>query len=55
LGVPKQKGHLDGGLAERRREYYMGEGGVFPLVRAVVNFVSPESPVAHPSTKGVAT
>ncbi len=31
----------------------MGEGGGFPRVRAVVNFVSPELPVACPSTKGV--
>jgi hypothetical protein len=38
---------------ERRREYYMGEGGGFPQVRAVVSLVSPESPVACLSTKGV--
>jgi len=31
----------------------MGEGGGFPRVRAVVNLVSPELPVACPSTKGV--
>jgi hypothetical protein len=31
----------------------MGEGGGFPRVRAVVNQVSPELPVACPSTKGV--
>jgi hypothetical protein len=31
----------------------MGEGGGFPRVRAVVSLVSPKSPVAHPSTKGV--
>jgi hypothetical protein len=30
----------------------MGEGGGFPQVWALVNFVSPESPVACPSTKG---
>ncbi len=38
---------------ERHREYYMGEGGGFPRVRAVVNLVSLESPVACPSIKGV--
>jgi hypothetical protein len=54
-GVPKQKGHLGGGLAERRIEYYMGEGGGFPRVWAVVSLVSPKSPVACPSTKGVTT
>jgi hypothetical protein len=27
---------------ERRREYYMGEGGGFPRVRAVVSLVTPE-------------
>jgi hypothetical protein len=27
------------------REYYMGEGGGFPWVRAVVSLVNPELPV----------
>jgi len=31
----------------------MGEGGGFPQVRAVVSQVSPELPVACPTTKGV--
>jgi len=31
----------------------MGEGGGFPRVRAMVNHVSPELPMACPSTKGV--
>jgi hypothetical protein len=43
------------GLAERHREYYMGEGGGFPRVQAVVSLVSPKSPMACPSTKGVGT
>jgi len=30
----------------------MGEGGGFPRIWAVVNLVSPELPVAYPSTKG---
>jgi hypothetical protein len=30
----------------------MGEGGDFPRVRAVVNLVSLESPMACPSTEG---
>jgi hypothetical protein len=51
LGSPGTKNHLDAGAVERRREYYMGEGGGFPQVWAVVNLVSPESPVACPSTK----
>ncbi len=37
---------------ERHRLYYMGEGGDFPRVRAMVSHVSPELPVACPSTKG---
>ncbi len=37
---------------ERHKEYYMGEGGGFPQVRAVVSLVSPESLVVCPSTKG---
>jgi hypothetical protein len=31
----------------------MGEGGGFPRVQAVVSLVSPELPVACPSTKDV--
>jgi hypothetical protein len=34
------------------REYYMGEGGGFPRVRAVVSLMSPKSLVTRPSTKG---
>ncbi len=43
---------MDVGAAERHKIYYMGEGGGFPQVRAVVNQVNPELPVACPSTKG---
>ncbi len=42
LGSPGIKSHLDAGAMERRREYYMGEGGGFPRVRAVVSLVTPE-------------
>jgi len=38
---PKKKNHLDASAAESCREYYMGEGGGFPQVRAVVSQVSP--------------
>ncbi len=41
-----------GASTEQRREYYMGEGDGFPRVRAVVSLVSPELPMACPSTKG---
>ncbi len=37
---------------ERRREYYMGEDGGSPRVRAMVSLVSPKSHVACLSTKG---
>jgi hypothetical protein len=50
LGSPRTKGHLDVAPVEWRRVYYMGEGGGFPQVRAVVNQVSPELPVTYPST-----
>ncbi len=57
LGLPfgslETKSHLDMAPMERRRVYYMGEGGGFPRVRAVVSQVSPELPVVCPSTKGV--
>ncbi len=44
------KSHLDVAPVERRRVYYMGEGGGFPQFGAVVSLVSPKSPVARPST-----
>jgi hypothetical protein len=47
LESPETKSHSDVGATERCREYYMGEGGGFPQVRAVVNLVSPELPVAY--------
>ncbi len=52
-GSPETKNHLDVGAMERHKEYYMGEGGGFPQVWAVVSLVSPESPVGCLSTKGV--
>jgi hypothetical protein len=52
LGSLEIKSHSDVGVVERCREYYMGEGGGFPRVWALVSLVSPESPVACPSTKG---
>jgi len=39
LGVPGKKSHLHVVSAERRREYYMGKGGGFPRVRAVMSLV----------------
>ncbi len=52
LGSPRTKSHSDVGATGRHREYYMGEGGGFPQIRAVVSLVSPESPMACPNTKG---
>ncbi len=40
------------GATKRYKVYYMGEGGGFPRIRAVVNQMSPELPVACASTKG---
>jgi len=53
LGSPRIKSHSDVGVVGSCREYYMGEGGGFPRVWAVVSLVSLESPMACPSTKGV--
>jgi hypothetical protein len=53
FGSPGIKRHSDASVAEKRREYYMGEGGGFLRVRAMVSLVSPESPVTCLSTKGV--
>ncbi len=52
IGSFGTKNHLDVAPVEWRRVYYMGEGGGFPRIWAVVSQVSPELPVACPSTKG---
>jgi len=44
--------HSDVGAMERRREYYMGEGGGFPRIWAVVSLVNLGLPVACPNIKG---
>jgi hypothetical protein len=53
LGSPRIKSHSDVGVMERCREYYMGEGGGFPRVLAMMNLVSPELFVVCPNIKGV--
>jgi len=53
LWESKKKNHLDASAAESCKEYYMGEGGGFPRVRAVVSQVSPRSPMACPNTENV--
>jgi hypothetical protein len=47
----RTKSHSDVGATKRCREYYMGEGGGFPRVRAMVNLVSPKSLMTCPSIK----
>jgi len=41
FGSPEKKSHLDASAVESCREYYMGEGGGFPWVWAVMNQMSP--------------
>jgi hypothetical protein len=53
FGSPGKKCHLDAKVVKRGREYYMGEGGGFPWVRAVESQMSPRLPVACPNTKSV--
>jgi len=53
FGSPRKKSHLDASATKSCRKYYMGEGGGFPWVRAVVNQVSPRSPVACPNIESV--
>jgi len=52
LRSPGTKSHSDVGATESYKEYYMGEGGGFPWVGAVVSLVSTKLPMACPSTKG---
>jgi len=51
FGSPNKMCHLDVASATSRREYYMGEGGGFPRVWAVMSLVCP-IPVASPNTQG---
>jgi hypothetical protein len=53
LGSPETKNHSGVGAVEKRREYYMGEGGGFPRVQAMVSLVSPRLPVACSNTQDV--
>jgi len=53
FGSPEKKSHLDASAAESCRKYYMGEGGGFPQVRAVVSQANPRSPVVCPNTENV--
>jgi hypothetical protein len=53
FGSPGKKCHSDASVAVRRKEYYMGEGGGFPWVRAVVSQVNPRLLVVCPNTKSV--
>jgi hypothetical protein len=39
FGSPNKMCHSNVASATSRKEYYMGEGGSFPRVRAVVNLV----------------
>jgi hypothetical protein len=43
FGSPNKMCHSDVASAASRREYYMGEGGGFPRVRAVVSLVCPSA------------
>jgi len=43
LGSPNKMCHSDVASAVRCKKYYMGEGGGFPRVRAVVNLVCPSA------------
>ncbi len=53
LGNPGTKSHSNMGVARRHSEYYMGEGGGFLRVQAMLSLVSLELPVACRSTKSV--
>jgi hypothetical protein len=51
LGSPGKKCHSNVTSTESCKEYYMGEGGGFPWVRAVVNQVNPCCPWLVPTPK----
>jgi hypothetical protein len=51
LGSLGTKSHSDIGVVRKRKEYYMGEGGGFPRVRAVVSQVNPCCPWFVPTPR----
>jgi hypothetical protein len=51
LGSPETKSHSDVSPMGERREYYMGEGGGFPWVQAMVSQVSPCCPWLVPTLR----
>jgi hypothetical protein len=53
FGSPGKKSHSDVASARSCREYYKGEGGGFPQVRAVVSQVSPSRSWLVPTPKRV--
>jgi hypothetical protein len=53
FGSSGKKNHLDASVAKSCKEYYMGEGGGFPQIQAVVSQVNPRSFVACPNIKSV--
>jgi hypothetical protein len=53
LGSPKTKSNSDVGATRRHKKYYMGEGGGFLRVWAMVSLVSTKLFMACFSTKGV--
>ncbi len=52
-GSPGNKSHWDAGAVEQCRKYYMGEGGGFARIQAMVSQMNLRSPVACPNTKRV--
>jgi hypothetical protein len=53
FGSPKNLCHLDVASTASCREYYMGEGGGFPRVRAMVSLVCPSARGLFETPKGV--
>ncbi len=51
FGSPETKSHFNATFVKWYKVYYMGEGGGFPRVQAMVSLVSPALPVACPSIK----
>jgi len=52
LGNPRTKWHLGAGHVAKHIVYYVGEGGGFPQIWAMMNLVSPCLPVVRSCTKG---
>jgi len=55
FGTLGTKWYLGAGPMAKHKIYYMGEGGDFPQIEAMMNFANLSLPMARPNIKSVPT